>query len=78
MIDLEAIKQRAGLKRWPTVAELGLIKDDNTALVAEVERLGDDCGGLLAWCLCCCCEACDGQNEAYRQVLTILDAMEGP
>lgn len=38
-LDIDAIKQRTGLKRWPTMAELGLIKDDSTALVAEVERL---------------------------------------
>ena len=42
-LDIDAIKQRTGLKRWPTMAELGLIKDDSTALVAEVERLRELC-----------------------------------
>ena len=39
MLDLDPIKARAALKRWPTVAELGQIKEDIPELVAEVERL---------------------------------------
>lgn len=50
-------------------------------LIAEVERLRGIVEEVKAFCSdpCTenCCESCDGQNEAYQQVLTILDALEG-